>query len=230
MAARTFAGRHGPGKISMKCVSWCVVAVAAALWAAGGAQAQTQAADANGNTRGAARESREVPTSPRTAAKSTMFAPAAAASARRLEPQQLEERRFLKSAAAASRFQADAGRVALLKSSDAAVRSLAATLVNQQYTSGNELMWLLHQRGMAAPMLDNDQRKTLNRLAKLKGRKFDREFIDQVGVRSQESEIGSYEKAGLVAGDPAIKGWIDRTLPSLRAQAASAGRIVAGSL
>ena len=159
-----------------------------------------------------------------------MFAPAAAASARRLEPQQLEERRFLKSAAAASRFQADAGRVALLKSSDAAVRSLAATLVNQQYTSGNELMWLLHQRGMAAPMLDNDQRKTLNRLAKLKGRKFDREFIDQVGVRSQASEIGSCEQAALVTGDPAIKGWIDRTLPSLRSQAATAGRIVPRTL
>lgn len=154
-----------------------------------------------------------------------MFAPAAAATARRLDPQQLEERHFLKEAAAAGRFQAEAGRVALLKSSDAAVRSLAATLVNRQATSGNDLLWLLHQRGMAAPMLENAQRKTLNRLSRLKGRTFDREFIEQIGLQSQQSAIGSYEKASLTMDDPAIKEWIERTLPSLRSQAASASRM-----
>ena len=213
----------------MNCVSWCVVAATTAVLCACVGRSATAADDSRSTA--PVRDARAMPLpQPRTAARATMFAPAAAASAKPLDPQQFEERRFLREAAAANRFQAEAGRVALLKSSDAAVRALAAALVNQQSTSGNDLLWLLHERGMAAPMLENAQRKTLNRLGRLKGRTFDREFIDQVGLHSQESAIGAYERASVTVDDPAIKGWIERTLPSLRSQVASAERISSRSV
>ena len=44
---------------------------------------------------------------------------------------------------------------------------------------------MLHGRGMAPPMLGNDQRKTLNRLVKRSGKKFDREYMEQVALKHQ---------------------------------------------
>jgi putative membrane protein len=154
-----------------------------------------------------------------------MFAPVAAVHAKRMSDQQRQERRFLKEAAAGSRFEAEASRMALGKSNDPGVRSFAATLINHHASAGNELLYMLHSRGMAAPMLGNDQRKTLNRLAKLQGAKFDREFLEEVALRYQQDDIHDYERASLVTREPRLKAWIDRTLPTLRYHLTTAKRM-----
>jgi predicted outer membrane protein len=159
-----------------------------------------------------------------------MFAPSAAASAKRMTAQQREEWRFLKDAAASSRFQSEAAHLALARSSDPGVRSFAATLINHHSSAGNELLHMLHTRGMAPPMLANDQRKTLNRLGKLHGGKFDREFMAEVGLRYQQDDVQYFEKAKLVTGEPRLKGWIDRNLPTLRYNLATAERLAPADL
>src|SRR5207253_9361578 len=60
-----------------------------------------------------------------------MFAASSAPFVKRLTPEQREEWRFLKDAAASGRFEHDAAKLALSRSNDARLRSLAATLVNQ---------------------------------------------------------------------------------------------------
>lgn len=184
----------------------------ALLWAAA-AQAQT---DAPG--RGSAASKARVTT--------PMFAAEAAATARPLEPQEREARRFLKEAAASSRFQVDAARLAASRSTNADVRSLAAALGAEHAEAGDELLRMLHQRGLAAPMMENAQRKTLTRLARLKGPKFDREYLAAaMGEMQEQADAG--EKAGAQVQDPAIEGWIGRALPALRYQADTAGRLAA---
>jgi predicted outer membrane protein len=145
-----------------------------------------------------------------------LFAPASAVAIKPTTAQQRDERRFLKDAAAAGRFESEAARLALGKSNNAGVRSFAATLINHHTSAGNELQYMLHVRGMAAPMLANDQRKTLNRLAKLQGAKFDREFMEELGLKNQQDNVHMFEKASLATRDPQLKAWIDRTLPTLR--------------
>jgi putative membrane protein len=154
-----------------------------------------------------------------------MFAPSSAASARRLTPEQREEWRFLKEAAADNRFETDASRLALSKSKDEGVRSFATSLIDHHASVANMINHMLHVRSMAAPMLANDQRKTLNRLSKLQGRRFDREYLSQVALRSQREGVANFERASLVVQDPALKSFIDRTLPTLQSQLASAERI-----
>ena len=153
---------------------------------------------------------------PRPAAPRAMFAPGSAANARPMAQEQREERRFLKDAAAASRFQSDASRVALNRSGDPRVRSFAATLITHHASASTELQHMLHGRGMAPPMLGNDQRKTLNRLAKLNGTRFDREFMEEVGLRHQQESVQLYERASFTTRDPVLKAWIDRKLPTLQ--------------
>ena len=197
----------------MKCTSFCVLAVSAFV-SAGTVHAQSDAGRASSS------EARPRPT-----ARAATYAAVAAARARRMAPRQREERRFLKDAAASSRFEAEASRMALARSSDPGVRSFAAMLINHHASVGNELLNLLYGRGMAAPMLANDQRKTLNRLARLQGAKFDRVYLEEVALKYQQEDVRYYEKASLVAREPRLKAWIDRTLPTLRYHMATAERL-----
>jgi predicted outer membrane protein len=161
----------------------------------------------------------------RRAGNPAMFAPAAAAGSRRLSEQQREEWRFLKHAAAAGRFESEASRLALARSNHPGVRTFAATLVNHHTSAGNELVHMLHVRGMAPPMLANAQRKALNRLAKLQGARFDREYIDEVGLKTQQEDVQAFEKAKLGTRDPQLQAWIARTLPTLRYHVTLAERL-----
>jgi putative membrane protein len=185
----------------MRCLNACALAAAAAvLWASvAGAQV----------------------------ARPAVFAPASAANAKKLTAQQREEWRFLKEAAAASRFEGEASRMALAKSSDPRVRSFAVSLIDHHADTGIALQYMLHGRGMAPPMLANAQRKSLNRLAKLSGVKFDRAYTEQVGLKYQQEDVQVYERAALATQDPVLKGWITRTLPTLRDHLATAERIAA---
>jgi putative membrane protein len=214
----------------MKCTSFCILAAVSAFMLTGAVRAESEAE--YGNPRGASGPVRPLGAAteqakpvPRPAARPAMFAPAAAANAKRLTAEQREERRFLKEAAASSRFEAEASRMALGKSNDPGVRSFAATLINYQASASNELLHMLHGRGMAAPMLANDQRKVLNRLAKLHGSKFDREFLREVALKTQQEDVQAYEKASFAAKEPRLKAWIDRTLPTLRYHLTTAERI-----
>jgi putative membrane protein len=201
----------------MKCTNSGVLAlvawVAVSSWAPGVAQAQG-----------------EIQVTPRPRpVNPAMFAPAAAAAHKAMPVQQRDERRFLKDAAAGGRFESEASRLALAKSNNAGVRSFAATLINHHTAASNELQYMLHVRGMAAPMLANDQRKVLNRLAKLQGAKFDREFMEELGLKSQQDNVHMFERASLATRDPQLKAWIDKTLPTLRYHLTTVERLVPGA-
>jgi predicted outer membrane protein len=222
-ACRQFEQAQSRGT-QMRCVSVCVVAAAAALLWAGVARAEREGEYAKPEF-GASPK----PPPPQAAhllpARPAMFAAASAANARKMSPEQREERRFLKDAAAASRFEGEASRMALVRSNNAAVRTFAATLINHHASTSIALQHLLHGRGMAAPMLANDQRKILNRLAKLSGARFDREYTEEVALRYQQEGLQAYERAAMTTRDPALKAWIARSLPTMRYHLASAERL-----
>lgn len=203
----------------MRSVSWCVVAAMAGPLCNAGLHAETEAEYASPAPAGARSPAPPPRTTPR-----HVFAPAAAASARRLAPHEREERRFLREAAAASRFQVEAARLVLAKSADPGVRSLAGALASHHSASGDELLRMLHRRGMAAPMLENVQRRTLTRLARLQGTKLDRSYVADVAVQAQQSTIADYEKVSGEVQDPALREWLAQGVPALRYHLASAER------
>ena len=126
-----------------------------------------------------------------------------------------DERMFLRNAAAQSRFELDASRLAFAKSTNAPVRALAASLINHHNTVGLELAHLLYSRGMAMPMIGNDKRKALNQLTKLTGSKFDAMYMQQVG-RAQAAVAKDYEKASATLREPQVNAWIVKTLADTR--------------
>lgn len=160
----------------------------------------------------------------RHAAPSGGYAAEAARSARRLPPQERTTRAFLRTAAVAARIETDASRLAATRAQDPGVRAYAGELSSYRAEADLELLRLLHDRGMAPPMLETPQRKALNRLARLEGGKFDRAYVELLSARHQSSELQQYKRA-MQAVDPAVKAWIERQLPALREQQAAAQRL-----
>lgn len=154
----------------------------------------------------------------------SFFAADAARTAVRLTPEAREERSFIRMAAATGRFEVEASRLALSKSANARVRALAGALIDQHRDSQLELAHLLQERDMAMPMLANDQSMVLKKLGKASGTKFDRDYLEQVGLRSHRESIRNYEKASASLKDPAVKAWIDQKLPALRVNLLTAER------
>jgi putative membrane protein len=196
----------------MKCARrFGPVAIAWCCWAAA---AQAQAPDPSGSA-----AARPRPTPP-------VFAAQAAASARQLAAPERDARRFLKDAWASSRFQVDAARIASSRSADREVRTLAASSRTTHARARDELLGLLHRRGLAAPMLENAQRRTLAHLARLKGARLDAAYVQAV-VATAAAELAQCERAAAQVDDVALRRWIDRMVPVLREQLREAQRLAA---
>lgn len=192
---------------------WGLAVALVGLWAARAAQAQV--------------EVEAAPMPKRTAF--TGYAAESARTATRLPSDERAAREFLRAAAQQARYESEAARLAPSRAQGLAVLSYASDLVEHHAAAETELLHLLQGRGMAPPMLENAQRKALNRLARLKGSKFDREFAGLVGKERRAGEIDAFEKAGLGASDPMLRAWIDRQLPALRQQQLDAARLGAPS-
>ncbi|MGZ5181075.1 MAG: DUF4142 domain-containing protein [Ramlibacter sp.] len=143
-----------------------------------------------------------------------------------MPPDERAARAFLRSAAVASRIESEASRLAVTRADSEAVRAFASELLQYQQAAEVDLLHLLQARAMALPMLETAQRKALNRLARLDGRKFDRAYLDLVVARRRRDDVVAYQRASLAVTDPVVKTWIERQLPALREQQEAAGRLV----
>jgi predicted outer membrane protein len=152
---------------------------------------------------------------PRVSPRPPTFAAGSVSGATPMTPDAREERVFLRNAAAQSKFELDASRLAFAKSGNASVRALAASLINHNNTIGLELAHLLASRGMAVPMINNEQRKTLNQLAKASGARFDAIYMQHVGL-VQAAVARDYEKASASIHEPQLNAWIVKTLGTTR--------------
>lgn len=127
-----------------------------------------------------------------------------------------EERVFIREAMASNRFWIEASRMALQKAQRPYVRELASSTLGHYLQSNESLSRLARARGLTPPMLHNDQRKILNRLAKAGGRGFDTEYLEKVAIKDHRDEIWLYERAFRDAKDPELQAWIETHLPALR--------------
>lgn len=213
---------------------WGVAGAAALLWLARSARAETEAEYLQGpfTPRSPPAAAKAVPkasaaSAPKAAAKATKPAPFgyAAESARtatRLPPEERSARDFLRTVSLQGRYETEAARLALQRAEHPGVLSFASDLLDYHKEADAELLHLMASRGMAPPMMDTARRKVLNRLARLNGSRFDREFVEQIERDRRRDDVQRFEMAAKGLTDPALLDWIDRQLPSLRQQQTSA--------
>ena len=144
------------------------------------------------------------------------LAAGAATLAMAADPVARADKEFFNKAAAGGMFEVEAGKLAESRGKAAGVKEFGSMLVKDHGAANEELKALADKKGVKLPSaLPAEHRKTLDKLAKSK--KFDQDFIREVGLKDHKKDIGLFEKTSKGAKDPDVKAFASKTLPTLKA-------------
>ena len=136
------------------------------------------------------------------------------------------DRKFIEEAAGSGMFEVQVAQLAVTKASDTAVKDFASKLVDHHSAANNELVKLANAKGIELPPAPpRGKRRDIEKLGKLSGAEFDREFVREVGIKDHEKDIKDFEKASKDVKDPELKAWVDKTLPTLKQHLAAAQQL-----
>lgn len=106
--------------------------------------------------------------------------------------------------------------LALTNASNAEVKEFAQRMVNDHTKANNELKELAGKMNVTLPAAPNaKQRATQDKLAKLNGAAFDREYMREQ-VKAHNETVALFEKEARAGRDSELKAWAEKTLPTLR--------------
>ncbi len=127
-----------------------------------------------------------------------------------------DDTEFMNKAALGGMYEVEAGKLAESKGASGEVKSYGGMLQKDHGAANEELKALASKKGVALPTaLDPKHQKKLDKLSKEK--KFDKEFIKEVGLDDHKTDIGLFEKASKKADDADVKAFAAKTLPTLKA-------------
>jgi putative membrane protein len=126
------------------------------------------------------------------------------------------ETSFATEAAGGNLAEIKLGELAAQKGTDPKVKEFGNRMVNDHTKANNDLKPIADAGGVKWP--DNpppDAQATYDRLSKLSGDEFDRQFIT-VMVKDHRKVAQLYEQQAGKASDPQLKTYIQKTLPTVR--------------
>lgn len=125
--------------------------------------------------------------------------------------------RFMRAAARAGAFEVGAGEIAQSRGQDAAVRQYGQQLVHDDAAANRELRHIAGNFAITLPRLPSAaQQNVLERLRQADARKFDAEFMEQVGVEAHDRAIALFQHEAIApSADPALQHFARTTLPML---------------
>ncbi|MDB5742969.1 MAG: hypothetical protein JWR68_1284 [Polaromonas sp.] len=138
------------------------------------------------------------------------------------------ERGFMVKAAASGLYEVEVSTLAGQKAATPAAKAFADMLVKHHTEANSELMQIGSRQRLALPpkaTLPADKQAVISRLSKLSGPAFDRDYLRTVGIADHQRDIRLFEEASRTARNPALKAWVDKTLPVLRQHLSQAQQI-----
>lgn len=127
------------------------------------------------------------------------------------------DKRFVTDAANAGVYEVQAAQVAAKRAQNPQVKAYAEMLVRDHDKANDELKQLAASRSMDLPReLPHDLRGRVQGLERDAPEKIDRDFVQKVGLDDHAKDIELFERAGDKATDPALKAFVQKTLPTLR--------------
>lgn len=164
----------------------------------------------------------------------TPMPPAAGASTAVMQKHPLEraDRTFVDHAAQGGMAEVALGKLAVVRAGNAQVKSFGQRMIDDHGKANEELKALLQSKGVQLPAeSDRSHDRDANRLGKLEGADFDREYMKHM-VSDHEKDVKDFEKASRDARDADVKAWAAKTLPTLQQhleQARATRDVVAGA-
>ena len=115
------------------------------------------------------------------------------------------DRDFAMKAAQGGMAEVEMGNLAQQHGMSLAVKDLGKKLVDDHTKANNELRDIAAREGITLPTeMGSKQRKSIDRLSKLSGAEFDREFLKEA-VRDHKEDISEFQKEIDKGTDPALK-------------------------
>ena len=132
-------------------------------------------------------------------------------------------RTFVTKVAGGGRFEVEASRLAADKASDAAVKSCASMRVDHHTAANKELMPLASSKGMTSrASVPADKQRVPDRMGKLSGASFDREYVQTVGTKDHQEYVRLFQSTSRNARDAETKAWAAKTFSTLQQHPAEA--------
>jgi len=123
---------------------------------------------------------------------------------------------FMSKAAQGGMAEVSLGQMASSKAADPAVKAFGDRMVTDHTRLGDELKQLAQTKGVTLPTdVDDEAKKTSDKLSKLTGKAFDKEYISDM-VKDHEKDVKEFEKQSTGAKDADLKTWVTNSLPTLQ--------------
>jgi putative membrane protein len=126
------------------------------------------------------------------------------------------DREFMTKAAIGDMEEVELGRMAAQKGANNDVKKFGERMAEDHSKAGNELKSLAATKNVSLPMaLDPQHQEDVDKLSKLSGAAFDREYMSMM-VKDHVEDVAEFEREGTSGTDTDTKAWASRTLPTLR--------------
>ena len=126
------------------------------------------------------------------------------------------EKEFVAQAGEAGLAEVRQSEVAQQRARNAEVKAFAQRMVTDHGKGNAELQQLATTKGLVVPTALNQQHQAaVSHLQGLEGREFDRMYIQHM-IEDHQKVVSLFENAERTAQDPDLRGWVTKTLPTLR--------------
>jgi putative membrane protein len=125
------------------------------------------------------------------------------------------DRKFMEKAAEGGMAEVQLGKLATQKAESDQVKQFGQRMVDDHSKANQQLKQLASTKGVTLPTsLDKTSQKEYDKLSKLSGAQFDREYMDHM-VSDHKKDISEFKSEAKKAKDADVKQFASSTLPTL---------------
>ena len=126
------------------------------------------------------------------------------------------DKKFVEKAVQGSVAEVQLGQLAVQKAQNPQVKKFGQQMIDDHSAANNKLQQIASQKGVTAPTsMDSATQREYDRLQKLSGAQFDREYMKHM-VSDHEKDIKEFQSEAKSAKDSDIKSFAETTLPTLQ--------------
>lgn len=127
-----------------------------------------------------------------------------------------QDHKFVMEAAMGGLMEVELGRLAAQQGTSEAVKQFGQRMVDDHSKANQELMTLASSKGMTLPTtLDEKHQKDVTKLSAMTGAEFDRAYAKEM-LSDHNKDVKEFERQSNRGGDPDIRAFAAKTLPTLR--------------
>jgi putative membrane protein len=131
-------------------------------------------------------------------------------------PTKVDDKKFMKEAAAGGLVEVELGKLATQKASSDEVKQFGQKMVDDHSKANEELKQVASRQNIPVPeSLDSKQQARIDKLSKLSGPEFDKAYVKDM-VKDHQKDVKAFQAEVQGGTDPNVRQFASSTLPTLQ--------------